>query len=385
MFKGRSARGAGSKGTGSNGTQAALPAFAGGQGATGISRRALVAGAGGLAASAGLAPGGALAQSPFFAGQRIEILSGNSEGSVANSQMQAFATAIERLYPGTLVVVRANTGGTSALTAAILAEAGPDGLTLGTSDIDSLLQRTSQPGLHDITEFTVIGSMRRSSSLLFASTLSGIESVDDLIERAEPALLAVRSTASSGYLTALFCNAMLGTRIRPVTGYGSSERNLAFLNGEADLIFRTPDFGVQFIEEGTARAILKFDDLEIPDLYGDPPALSDLAYDRAYRWIAEYFRASAYSRILVVPPGVPTDRVEALRDVFMQVMADPDFGAAVEGDLTITPTRGEVLQAALASMIAELGDLADLGERVDATLACGLHVGETGEACPAPG
>lgn len=354
-------------------------------GAPRVNRRTVLAGAGGFAASAVLAPSIALAQTPFFAGRRIEILSGNSEGSTANWQLRAFANAIERLYPGTQTVVRTNTGGTSALTAAILAAAEPDGLTLGSSVMDSLLQRGSEPGLHDISEFTAIGSMRRSTSLLFASSTSGIESVDDLIDRSEPANLAVRSTASSGYLTALMCNAMLGTRIRPVTGYDSSERDLAFLNGEADLIFRTPDYGVQFIEEGTATAILTFDNLEVPDLYGNPPDLSDFAYDPSYQWIVEYFRASAYSRILVVPPGVPADRVEALRDLFMQVMAEPGFTAAVEGDLTITPTRGEVLERALASVIAALGDLDELSDRVERTLACGLQIAETGEPCPATG
>lgn len=348
-----------------------------------INRRAFMAGAGGFAATVALAPWIAVAQSPFFVGQRIEILSNASEGSSENGHLQEFARAIERLYPGTSVVARANTGGTSALAAAMLAAAAPDGLTMGSSDMDSLLQRASQPDLHAISEFTMIGSMRRSSAPLFASAASGIETVDDLVARTEPALLGVRSTASSGYLSALFANAMLGTRILPVTGYGSAERDLAFLNGEVDLILRTPDAGVRIIEDGTGRAVLRFDDTDIPALFGAPPALSQFDYDPAYQWIVDYLNASTYSRILGVPDGVPADRVAALRELFVQVMAEPGFIAAVEGSMTITPTRGEDLQAAVDSLSESLGDPTELGERVQRILDCGLQVAQTGEACPA--
>ena len=50
-------------------------------------------------------------------------------------------------------------------------------------------------------------------------------------------------------------------------------------------------------------------------------------------------------RPYLAPPGVPADRVAALRSAFMRTMADREFLAEAEkAQLEITPVSGEAVQ-----------------------------------------
>jgi hypothetical protein len=62
----------------------------------------------------------------------------------------------------------------------------------------------------------------------------------------------------------------------------------------------------------------------------------------------------------------------------MQVMVEPGFVAAMNGISDIVPTRGDVLQAGLESMLSTFGEIGPLVERA---LACGEQIAATGEAC----
>jgi len=61
-----------------------------------------------------------------------------------------------------------------------------------------------------------------------------------------------------------------------------------------------------------------------------------------------------------VAPGVPQERVEALRKAFMATMTDPDLVAEAKRiNLDIAPIPGEALQALIAKLYATPQEVVD--------------------------
>lgn len=325
-----------------------------------------------------LLPTAASAQEDFFTGETIELLSGFSEGAVSGQVLQELGRTVERLYPGTRIVYRSNPGGTGVLTETMILEADPDGLTLGTVNNDSLIAKAMEEQPFDITEFDIVVSVSTASRVLFANPQSGIDSVDDLVGRSEPAFFPVRSTSSGMYYTGLLTNAALGTRIKPVTGYGSSERELAFMNGEVQLAFLAPIAAARTLEDGTSVALLSLIDTELPAYLGHPPRLSGMQVNPEFAWVVEFFNLMAASSTLAVPKGVPPDRLEALRAMFYAAATDPGFVEWVGDRLLLDQVRGADLQARLDEMLSGMTSFA---EKLTHAMDCGTQLADTDSAC----
>ncbi|MFT5539606.1 MAG: hypothetical protein ACI82H_001127 [Alphaproteobacteria bacterium] len=83
------------------------------------------------------------------------------------------------------------------------------------------------------------------------------------------------------------------------------------------------------------------------------PLLTDFATDASSREILKLFSDEVeIGRPFVAPPGVPADRVAALRASFDATMKDPALLAdAKKSRLDIMPTSGAVLQSLVANII----------------------------------
>lgn len=347
--------------------------------ASGPTRRAVVIGAAGMAATSAIGPSLSLARDAgFLTGQTLELLSGYSEGAEGGLTIQEWGKAAERLVPGLTVVFRPNPGGSVDLTYSLLAAAAPDGLTIGTHNTDSLIAREGGERGIDISRFDIIASLSRNIDVLLASTTSGITSLADLQARDGPVILPVRATVSGQYFQGLFTNALFGTRIRPVTGYSSGERDLAFLSGEAELIIKPVGVALRFLRDGTGVPILKFGRDPLPAPYPPLPAISEFEHSSDFGWIAQYFETATATHILAAPKGMPEDRLATLRDVFWRAAHDPALEAAVAAFLTVSPTRGEDVQREIDNLIEGFGDF---DVNVEKALACGMQLAETGGAC----
>jgi tripartite-type tricarboxylate transporter receptor subunit TctC len=65
------------------------------------------------------------------------------------------------------------------------------------------------------------------------------------------------------------------------------------------------------------------------------------------------FARQVMGRPFMAPPGVPADRVAALRKAFMDTMRDKEFLAEAErGKLEITPVSGEDIQKLVEEVYA---------------------------------
>ncbi len=271
----------------------------------------------------------AQAQQPYFVGQTIEIISPYSEGNEGNSILQEYARAWERLWPGTRAIVRGNAGGSAALAGELLYNAAPDGLTIGIADIDTMLARATGEEMHDASEFALIGAMARRQTIIFGGASAGIDSLDDLYN---PVVQPVRATTSNSRITSQLVNALLGTRIQAVTGYSSSEADLAFISGEGGVIIEDIVAGQQFLDDATGTPLLllmHWEEKDLPAPYDSLPGLSEIPGAEEFAWVPPLLKGLAYGRSMGAPAAIDAARLADLRMAFDAIMADPGFQAAV--------------------------------------------------------
>jgi tripartite-type tricarboxylate transporter receptor subunit TctC len=182
---------------------------------------------------------------------------------------------------------------------------------------------------------------------------SGITRLDDLFTR-DARFGATGVAAPTSQMTYGLIN-FLGARIKVVQGYkGTADLRIALNRGEIDGACgpSVSTLKTQWKDEMTSgrfRPIAQFGLKKSPDLPG-VPSIYDFARsdeDRAVFDIA--FGTHALGRPLVAPPGVPPERVRALREAFVKTMRDPDYLAEI-GKLGLTTvwSSGEEAEALVA-------------------------------------
>lgn len=343
-----------------------------------VSRRGVMIGGAAIAAGAAMPSSAAFGQASYLSGRSLSVITGFSDGAAGGAIYFEWANAAGRLLPDTVVNYRRNAAGTKALAVELLADAAPDGLTIGDVSPDSLVARHLGEYRHDLSDFIPIAALGRSTDILFASAESGITSVADLQARGGPLPVPVRATVSGAYFQSYFCNALLGTRLRPVTGYSSSERELAFLSGETELLIRGERSGIQYVRDGAGMPLLKFGSGEVLPEYGNVPSIADLDVNPDFGWIVDYFEAASLLYVMCAHADTPSDRVAVLRDVFMRATDDPQFRRAVASLTVLAPVDGESVQSEVTRTLSQFSDL---GEAIEVAVACGAQLAETGEAC----
>jgi len=163
---------------------------------------------------------------------------------------------------------------------------------------------------------------------------------------------------STGGIQAALTNNLIGTKFKLITGYKGNDIDLAMERGEVDgRAAQTWDgwkaLRPDWIRDRKMNVLVQFGvarSRELPDV----PLITELVKNEQQRSIIELFVIPiAMGRPLFVGPGVPEDRVQALRTAFRRTMADEDFrrdSAKVEMD--VEPMFGEELQALVARMMA---------------------------------
>jgi hypothetical protein len=164
-------------------------------------------------------------------------------------------------------------------------------------------------------------------------------------------------TASAQYPQAM--NVLLGTKFKIITGYpGGTDINLAMQRGEVAIRGQNSwsSWKSQHMDWIQAKQITILvqigltKDKELPDV----PLLMDLATAPDDRAALKLLSApTAIGRPIFTTPGVPQERVEALRAAFNATMKDPAFLAtAAKANMDLNPVSGEELQRIVAELFA---------------------------------
>src|ERR1043166_187172 len=258
-----------------------------------------------------------------------------------------------RHIPGSPTIIPVNMPGGGSLKAIeYLYNVAPrDGTVLGSvSQQIALNALTGEKSAIDVTGLRYAGRFTTNIDIAVALPRTGIKSFEDL--RRREVVVGADQSGSMSVVYALALNAYAGAKLKIVKGYsGSAEVQLAAERGEVEVngsyslpavLVAHPDW----VRDGTATILYQNAFNRFPKL-SQTPTISELMLSDEGRSIAHVIASTAeIGRSILTTPGVPDDRVAALRAAFAAMLKDPLLvGASEKRQLLIDPASGEALDA----------------------------------------
>jgi tripartite-type tricarboxylate transporter receptor subunit TctC len=310
-----------------------------------------------LLGQAGLA--GAQTPTDFFGNRTITLYIGYGPGGGYDLYCRLFAVHLGRHLPGNPTVVPRNEPGAGSFKLAneLYNTLPRDGSALGMiGEVLVINQVLGDPAAKfDAGKFSWIGRFADSDPVLVTRADAGLKTIKDAFTK--EAIIGVPGAGSATALIVGAVNNLLGTRFKLVSGYeGSAQIKLAVERGEvqgtASTLWRV-DKG--WIRDNKLTVLYQVTLDAAPDL-PDVPMVAQLARnDDETRLLTFFASYTTIGRSILAPPGVPADRVAALRAGFEATVADPAFIAdARKQNLDLAPMTGARLQQ-LVGEAATLG------------------------------
>ena len=277
----------------------------------------------------------------FYRGKTIRLIVGAAAGGGYDLVARVIATRFGAHLPGhpNVAVENQSAAGGLVMANALYNTLPRDGTVIGlpTSAIPleprlKLLTKTGGAANFDVTRFGWLGSAAQQPQVMFFWHTTPIQTLDDL-KRTKVLFGALMG--SDSYWLPLIMNTIMGWKLDVVPGYeGFGDILLAIERGEiqghsavfANLTAAKPGW----LRDKQVKILLQFGRERIASL-PDVPTAMEIAPNEADREMLRFFAlkySMAYS--LVAPPGVPAERLSALRNAFDATMRDPEYVAAAK-------------------------------------------------------
>jgi tripartite-type tricarboxylate transporter receptor subunit TctC len=284
-----------------------------------------------LAALALPAPAAAQPVADFYRGRTVTISVGLSAGGGYDLHARVLARYFAKHLPGAPAIVVKNAPGAGGLTLvnALYSTLARDGTELATFERGILLEPLleASPARFDPLRFGWIGSTDNDASTCLSWHTAAVKTMDDVMHRE----LIVGGTGSTAIANTFprVLNAVLGTKFRVIPGYpGANEALLAMERGETQGFCSLGFATLEAIRPGWMADHNIFVQLALQKSSEHPevPLALDFARSEADRAaIALIVSPNLFARPFAAPPGVPADRLAALRKAFDETVTDPDY------------------------------------------------------------
>src|SRR6185503_19400770 len=225
---------------------------------------------------------------------------------------------------------------------------------------------SDQPVPHDPSKLVYLGSANSDVYVCYVRSDAAVKNFKDVFT--QELIVGASNPGATTYDLPLLLNSVLGTKFKIVTGYpGSREITLALDRGEVQGACGIGWTGIEalhpeWFSKDTVRVLVQLSNKGHDDLNkrGVPRAADFARNDDDRKVIELVYSQGIFGRPYVLPPGVPADRVAALRKAF--VLAWNDKGLRAEADkmrLDVEPIEGQELQALIADIYATPKRLVD--------------------------
>ena len=310
---------------------------------------------------AGASPALADPIADFYKGKSIRFLIRTPPGGDYDSYSRLFARHMWRHVPGQpQMIPQQMTGGGGIVAANFMGNIGSkDGTII--SIISQGLPVDQALGLNDslkvdLRTFNWIGNIVDANQLLVVWHTSATKSLEDAKKR----ITTIGSTGAGSISVQLpaFYNNVLGTKFKIIVGYaGGQAVDLAMESGEVEGRGTNPLSGYKaskphYLRDNLIIPLIQVGLAKEPEL-PNVPLLLEQNVPAADKPLLEFMSlAVAVGRPLTTSPGVPPERVAALRKAFHDTLKDPEFIAeAAKTNSEIRPGPGETLAKHIEALI----------------------------------
>jgi len=278
-----------------------------------------------------------LAQTPFYQDKTITVILGGPPAGSADLRTRGVINVWRKHIPGspTIVMQYMGAGGGRQAANHIYGAAKPDGLTVGSMGAalvtNAVLGATGVQ--YDIDKLIYLGTPDSAQHYLFITHRhAGLDTLEKL-RSASGVRIGGQSVGHPVYITGRLFAYILGLKEpRFVVGFTGPEIDVALNNREADARVNTGDSMIRRNREWLEKGLVDIHaGIEIPKgerhpRFAQVPDLENFAKSEREKKILQMFRAFRLAgQNFFLPPAVPAERVQILREAMRKTLGDPEF------------------------------------------------------------
>lgn len=301
----------------------------------------------------------------FYEGKAITFLVGSSAGGGTDVTARLIARHIERHIPGKPRIDVVNKPGAGGMIAAneLYNLKKPDGLSISTLNTGSLFATATgnQAIKFELQKFLWVGQAFDDAQVLYLKTSTPYTSFDAVRkankEGKQPKMGAQALDHTSNVVVKI-AEQIFGLDFQVIPGYPGTAQILldierGALDGRAHGIGSLMSTRREWIKNGYIKILAtskRRRDPRVPDV----PSMEELAPAGSKGLLNALYAGQNLARSVVLPPGVPADRVKILRDAFAAMTKDEAFLKEAEKlGLEVDLIRGEDMNRDIESTLRD--------------------------------
>ena len=307
----------------------------------------------------------------FYRGKTVNVMVGVAVGGEYDLHARLIARFIGKHIAGSPTVVVQNMTGAGGLKMAnhLYNVAVQDGTQIGmlANTFPSMQALGERQVQFDAARFQWIGSISPTVETMAVWKTTGAKTIEDA--RKQEIVAGATGRGAITYAFPKMLNELLGTKFKIVTGYpGGNDVNVAMERGEVGARNNTWSSW-----KSTKPEWLKNQDIAILVQAGpkakdlaNVPTVEELAKNEdERRIIGLIISGTKLGRPLATGPGVPPERVKALREAFDATMKDTEFRqAAAAAKIEVDPVRGEDMQKVVEQVLSTPKELIERAKSI---------------------
>jgi tripartite-type tricarboxylate transporter receptor subunit TctC len=209
--------------------------------------------------------------------------------------------------------------------------AAKDGTAIGTPLSTAIVFAATDPKevMFDARKFNWLGSMAVVQDVISVWHTAPAKTIEEA-KRTE-LIMGATGKGSNAFQDVALANNLLGTKFKVVRGYkGGADINIAIERGEVQGRANTwdgwPTAHPDWLRDKKLIHLVQLGPRKHPEIGDDVPLMRDLVKGGEERSIVDFIGLSlAMGRGVYAPPGVPPERVAALRAALVATMKDPAY------------------------------------------------------------
>ena len=311
-------------------------------------------------------PAGAQSAAEFYRGKQIVLLVGASAGGGYDALGRLAARHLGKHIPGnpTIIVQNMPAAGSLVATNHIANTAPRDGTMIALVQRGMLLAKLTNPAnvRFDVGRLNWLASLASETGVVAAWHTAPHRSAADLFNKE---LIVGGIVNVDPETTPKMLNALIGTKFKIITGYpGTREIILAIERGEvqgigdmsiSSLKRARPDW----LRDKKVRILMQIALEKDPELPGVSFALDYVKRQSDRAAMQLNLTQKTIARPIVAPPGLPSDRLLALRRAFAALAKDEAFLADAQKSKTeVSPLAGAAVDRVITLIAATRPDIA---------------------------
>ena len=269
----------------------------------------------------------------FYAARQVNLIISTGVGGGLDANARLVARDMPKHIPGKPTIVSRNMPGAGHVQATNFMhnQAPKDGTHIGAILPSFILYQLidGRGAQYDSRNFQWLGSSDVDNMNVYVWHATPVRTIDD-VKKTE-VLMGGTGAGSYTILFPTLMNNLLGTRFKMVAGYKSTnEIHLAMERGEvqgrAGNFFSSLKSGnADWLRDRKIALLAQIGETRDPE-FADVPLLQELTSDKEAQTIFRLFSAEiAMGRAFLTTPGVPAERLAALRRAFEATMKDEAF------------------------------------------------------------